>query len=97
MTNIHQQQRVSVPRRTGSETIRSIPNAVTLARTGGAVGIGAYAVSSHSLLLLGIAYGVYWVGDMADGWVARRLDQEAPNRGGPHLRADRRHPSLLAR
>jgi phosphatidylglycerophosphate synthase len=64
------------PRHTGTETIRNLPNAVTIVRTVGAVAIGAYAVSSHSLLLLGIAYAVYWLGDMADGWVARRLDQE---------------------
>ncbi len=70
------QPRVLVPQRTAGEPLTTVPNAITLARTFGEVGIGAYAVASHSVLLLAVAYAIYWVGDIADGWAARRLNQE---------------------
>lgn len=70
------QLRVLTPRRTAGEPLATVPNAITLARTFTAVGIGAYAVASHSVVLLALAYAVYWIGDMADGWAARHLDQE---------------------
>jgi CDP-diacylglycerol--glycerol-3-phosphate 3-phosphatidyltransferase len=56
--------------------LESWPNAVTLARTVAAVGLGALAVAKADLMLLLVAYAVYWVGDVADGWLARHLDQE---------------------
>ncbi len=56
--------------------VRTVPNLVTLVRTVVAVGLGAVAVTSGDLALLGLAYAVYWVGDILDGWCARRLDQE---------------------
>ena len=49
---------------------------MTLTRTVVAVGLGALAVARADLGLLLVAYAVYWVGDVADGWLARRLDQE---------------------
>lgn len=52
------------------------PNLVTLVRTVLAVTLGAAAVARADLGLLTAAYAVYWVGDVADGWLARRLDQE---------------------
>ena len=52
------------------------PNLVTLVRTVVAVGLGVVAVSRTDLRLLALAYAVYWVGDVADGWLARRLGQE---------------------
>ena len=55
---------------------RTVPNAVTLVRTVLAVLIGAIAVANADLILLAVAYGVFWVGDIADGWSARRLGQE---------------------
>jgi len=54
----------------------TVPNAVTVTRTVVAVLLGAAAVASGDLLLLAVAYGVFWVGDIADGWSARRLGQE---------------------
>ena len=36
----------------------------------------AIAVAAGDLRLLAVAYAVYWVGDIADGWSARRLGQE---------------------
>jgi CDP-diacylglycerol--glycerol-3-phosphate 3-phosphatidyltransferase len=51
-------------------------NAVTLART--VVGVVLFAIASSvpgtTIRLVGLA--VYWIGDMLDGWLARRLNQE---------------------
>lgn len=55
---------------------RNVPNAVTLVRTVLAVLLGAIAVATGDLRLLALAYVVFWVGDIADGWSARRLGQE---------------------
>jgi phosphatidylglycerophosphate synthase len=49
---------------------------MTVLRTAVAVPLGVYALVEASLPLLVAAYGTYWVGDMADGWLARRLNQE---------------------
>ncbi len=54
----------------------TVPNVVTLIRTVLAVLIGATAVAHGDLRLLAVAYAVFWVGDIADGWTARRLGQE---------------------
>lgn len=54
----------------------TVPNLVTIVRTLLAVGIGAVGVAQEDLWLLAAAYAVYWLGDMADGWLARRLVQE---------------------
>lgn len=55
---------------------RTVPNLVTLARTLGAVVLGIGALAQHDVVLLVGAYVVYWLGDMLDGWTARRLGQE---------------------
>jgi CDP-diacylglycerol--glycerol-3-phosphate 3-phosphatidyltransferase len=57
-------------------TVTTWPNLVTLVRTVLAVALGSAGVGTHHEQLLVVAYAVYWVGDMADGWLARRLDQE---------------------
>jgi phosphatidylglycerophosphate synthase len=54
----------------------TVPNLVTVVRTVLAVGLGLVAAAEADLRLLAAAYAVYWVGDIADGWAARRLDQE---------------------
>jgi CDP-diacylglycerol--glycerol-3-phosphate 3-phosphatidyltransferase len=54
----------------------TVPNLVTLARTVAAVVLGIGALIQHDVVLLVGAYGVYWLGDMLDGWTARRLVQE---------------------
>jgi phosphatidylglycerophosphate synthase len=54
----------------------TVPNVVTATRTAIAVLLGAVAVGTGDLTLLAVAYGVFWVGDIADGWSARRLGQE---------------------
>lgn len=55
---------------------RTVPNVVTLVRTAASVAIGLVAIRTGDLTLLAAAYGVYWVGDVLDGWSARRLGQE---------------------
>ncbi|SHN39017.1 CDP-alcohol phosphatidyltransferase family protein [Cryptosporangium aurantiacum] len=54
----------------------TVPNGITVVRTLAAVVAGVVAVVCASMTLLVVAYGVYWLGDMLDGWAARRLDQE---------------------
>lgn len=54
----------------------TVPNIVTVTRTVVAVLVGAIAVAAGDLTLLAVAYAVFWVGDIADGWSARRLGQE---------------------
>ncbi|MGZ5400090.1 MAG: CDP-alcohol phosphatidyltransferase family protein [Nocardioides sp.] len=88
-------RRVFAPLPTASEPLTTVPNVVTLVRTFGAVGIGAYAVASHSLVLLALAYAVYWIGDMADGWAARHLDQETRIGAVLDIVGDRACTSLL--
>jgi len=51
-------------------------NGMTLLRTSVAVPLGVYALVQASVHLLIAAYATYWVGDMLDGWLARRFDQE---------------------
>jgi CDP-diacylglycerol--glycerol-3-phosphate 3-phosphatidyltransferase len=52
------------------------PTLVTLARTIGSLTIIVLAVREHSMALLLGGLAVYWLGDIIDGWLARRLDQE---------------------
>jgi CDP-diacylglycerol--glycerol-3-phosphate 3-phosphatidyltransferase len=54
----------------------TVPNVVTATRTAIAVVLGAIAVATGDLRLLAVAYAVFWVGDIADGWSARKLGQE---------------------
>ena len=58
------------------ETLTTWANAMTLARTAVAVPLGVYALVEASTAWLVAAYAFYWLGDMADGWLARRFDQE---------------------
>ncbi|MDR1386113.1 MAG: CDP-alcohol phosphatidyltransferase family protein [Propionibacteriaceae bacterium] len=52
------------------------PNAITAVRTGAAIVVGLIALLQASWVLLLAAYLTYWIGDILDGWTARRLDQE---------------------
>jgi CDP-diacylglycerol--glycerol-3-phosphate 3-phosphatidyltransferase len=38
--------------------------------------VGVWAITVQSAVLLVVAYGIYWLGDMLDGYLARRLKQE---------------------
>lgn len=52
------------------------PNLVTLIRTIASVVIAGWAFTLSAPWLLVLAYAVYWAGDVLDGFLARRLDQE---------------------
>lgn len=56
--------------------VDTVPNLVTAARTLAAVAVGTYGVAAARPGWLLVAYVVYWAGDVADGWLARRLGQE---------------------
>ncbi len=62
--------------RAGSDPWWTTPNVVTVARTVASVAVGVWAITDESVLLLVVAYGIYWIGDMLDGFLARRLGQE---------------------
>lgn len=64
------------PRDLSRVHLLTVPNAVTLVRTAGAVWLGALAIGQRSAGLAVAAYLTYWIGDMLDGWIARRLGQE---------------------
>lgn len=60
----------------GPEPVLTVANAVTLARTAAAMVLAVVAIPAGSTALLVAAYLTYWIGDMADGAVARGLGQE---------------------
>ncbi len=76
--------------------IASWPNAVTALRTAAAMAIGTAALAQRSVTLLVVAYGIYWIGDILDGWLARRLDQETRLGAVFDLVADRASCAILA-
>ncbi|WP_262283903.1 CDP-alcohol phosphatidyltransferase family protein [Micromonospora sp. MA102] len=56
--------------------LRTVPNYITAIRTVVSVTVGVAALVAGSVVLLAVAYGIYWLGDVLDGWAARRLGQE---------------------
>jgi phosphatidylglycerophosphate synthase len=54
-----------------------VPNRITLVRTVVAMVIAAVAFRTGALSWLVIGYAAYWVGDMADGAVARYRNEES--------------------
>lgn len=54
----------------------TVPNAVTLVRTVVSVAVAVVALVESSVLLIVVGYAVYWLGDILDGLLARRLHQE---------------------
>ena len=58
------------------EKLATLPNAITAVRTVGSLVLVALAFTRNSQLLLAAAIAVYWIGDIADGWVARRTNSE---------------------
>lgn len=79
----------------GPGSLHTWPDLVTLVRTVLAVGIGAVGVAHADLALIAVAYAVYWVGDMADGWLARRIGQETRAGAVLDIVCDRACTSLL--
>lgn len=58
------------------ETLRTAANALTGVRTVAAVTLAMLAAREESLALLLTSLAVYWVGDIADGTLARLTDHE---------------------
>ncbi|MEU8425509.1 CDP-alcohol phosphatidyltransferase family protein [Micromonospora sp. NPDC048835] len=56
--------------------LRTVPNYITAIRTVAAVTVGVAALVSGSMALMAVSYVIYWLGDVLDGWAARRLGQE---------------------
>lgn len=81
--------------RYGPGCLRTWPDLVTLVRTVLAVATGAVGVARGDLGLIAVAYAVYWVGDMADGWLARRIGQETRAGAVLDIVCDRACTSLL--
>jgi CDP-diacylglycerol--glycerol-3-phosphate 3-phosphatidyltransferase len=79
----------------GPGSLRTWPDLVTLVRTALAVGIGAVGVARADLALIAVAYAVYWAGDIADGWLARRIGQETRAGAVLDIVCDRACTSLL--
>lgn len=79
-----------------SESLLTVPNAVTLARTVAGVVLAVIALVAGSVPILVAAYVVYWVGDMLDGWTARRLGQETRLGAVFDIVSDRACTSLCA-
>ena len=79
----------------GPGSLHTWPDLVTLLRTALAVAIGAWGVARADLTLIATAYAVYWLGDIADGWLARRLDQETRAGAVLDIVCDRACTSLL--
>nr|WP_296772071.1 CDP-alcohol phosphatidyltransferase family protein [Rhodococcus sp. (in: high G+C Gram-positive bacteria)] len=60
------------------DVLATVPNAITGVRVVGVLVLAALAVQADDpSVLLAIALAVYWVGDMADGAVARWLHRES--------------------
>ncbi|MFN8075237.1 MAG: CDP-alcohol phosphatidyltransferase family protein [Kineosporiaceae bacterium] len=55
---------------------RTLANAVTVVRTVAAVAVAVHGIAVGSLAWLAAGYLVYWAGDIADGALARAMDQE---------------------
>jgi CDP-diacylglycerol--glycerol-3-phosphate 3-phosphatidyltransferase len=64
------------PKGIGHEPVLTAPNAITLLRTVASIVLAMSALAHSSAILLVASYVVYWVGDMADGEVARRSGLE---------------------
>ncbi|MCM0622803.1 CDP-alcohol phosphatidyltransferase family protein [Nocardioides bruguierae] len=56
--------------------VGTVANGITLMRTLAAVVVAGVAISADRPTLLALAYVIYWVGDVLDGFAARRLGQE---------------------
>ncbi len=72
-----------------SDTLATLPSAITLIRTILAVVFALLAATSGSLSWLIAAIATYWVGDIADGWVARLTKRETRSGAIFDIMADR--------
>jgi CDP-diacylglycerol--glycerol-3-phosphate 3-phosphatidyltransferase len=80
----------------GRGRLWNVPNTITLSRLVLALACGTYGVANRSLVFLVVAYGIYWVGDMADGWTARLLDSQTRFGALFDIFSDRASTGMLA-
>lgn len=64
------------PRGIDHDPVLTAPNVITLVRTVVSLVLAMTALAQSNAVLLIASYLVYWVGDMADGEVARRMGLE---------------------
>jgi phosphatidylglycerophosphate synthase len=74
----------------------TVPNRITAVRTVAALALGASASTHHSPRLLALAYAAYWLGDVLDGWVARRTGTETRQGAVLDILSDRACCGMLA-
>jgi CDP-diacylglycerol--glycerol-3-phosphate 3-phosphatidyltransferase len=80
--------------RVGGARVANWPNLITVTRTAAAVALGTVALVQASAPWLIAAYATYWVGDIADGRVARWLRRETRLGAVFDILADRGSSSL---
>ncbi|HEX6462043.1 MAG TPA: CDP-alcohol phosphatidyltransferase family protein [Candidatus Saccharimonadales bacterium] len=78
-----------------NDTLATVPSAITLVRTLVAVAFALVAVTSDSLVWLIAAIATYWVGDIADGLVARLTKRETRSGAIFDIMADRLSVGLI--
>ena len=61
---------------TATEEVLTVASAITLVRTIGCLVAVTWSIGTGAVWLLFLGLGVHWLGDMADGLVARRWHQE---------------------
>jgi phosphatidylglycerophosphate synthase len=69
--------------------MHTVPNMITAARTVAAVPLAVYAIARPSVPVAVAAFLIYWVGDILDGFAARRLRQETRAGAVADIVADR--------
>lgn len=87
---------VFVPLAVRPALLLGVPNRITLVRTVLAMVIAAIAFRTGMLSWLVIGYAAYWVGDMADGAVARHRNEESVTGAIFDIVCDRACSFLLA-
>ncbi|WP_405062672.1 CDP-alcohol phosphatidyltransferase family protein [Kribbella sp. NBC_01505] len=87
---------IPVPLPVRPALLLGVPNRITLARTVVAMVIAAVAFRTGALSWLIIGYAAYWIGDMADGAVARYRDEESEGGAVFDIVCDRACSFLLA-
>jgi phosphatidylglycerophosphate synthase len=76
--------------------LRTVPNLITAIRTNAAVILATYAIARPGAIVTIAAFLSYWVGDVLDGFVARRLNQETRVGAVADIVADRACTALCA-
>jgi phosphatidylglycerophosphate synthase len=88
-------ERDTVRGRTGSDrSLFNVPNVITVVRTVAAVTLAVHAIARPSGPVACAAFLTYWVGDVLDGFAARRLRQETRAGAVADIVADRASAAL---